>query len=807
MAGEGSERSSGEDTSAQGQCECPYPTGTVYAISQWGVSESAVAIPNKRTKVSKRTIALIVLLLGAAVQTGIGVGIWYFLSGKNQQDSSKVGVHYLGSLHIQNEDFISEYGQKGSQEFKKKASDINDEIKKAISSSDFQSYYNKSVVFTFGKGSLLAYFWMDFRTTEKEKQEISTELVRTSISKFFEAQGSTDYQVLANSTEVTRVSRKDLKTLAFAAECHQYVFVDSSHSIRLEGPDSNFKSCFWHLQGLAGQLLRLRLEWVKSDCRDRILVFDEATAARHNLLTSLYRCNWQEPAVEVVSSSNVMSIIWKEGRYSNDDTFTLSAQVLPKTECFANITLREEWGIQGYRSTPYFPSYYPPNAHCTWFFTIPSLDYGITLWFDGYELDTPPFTKLCRQGQWTVQNRNLCGRRVLQPYAERIFAVALTTKVTFSSKVTLTGPGIQFHYSLFNQSHPCPDGVLCLVSGLCVPECDGLKDCSNNADESNCVCPAQHQCTGESSSCLSLHKVCNLVNECETGTDEQHCDGAVPCTPFTYQCADGSCVKKANPQCDYENDCLDSSDEQNCDCGLQISKSRIVGGTNSTEGEWPWQVSLQAYSRHICGGILINERWVLSAAHCFPSSKAPPEQWTIKLGKFKLNTVGKNELSFKALRIIVHPYYDQETSDYDVALLELDQRVPVMPTSFPICLPATSHVFEAGLLCWVTGWGTTEEEGSLSDVLQKVDVRLVDQSTCDEAYTDISSRMLCAGYAEGEKDSCQGDSGGPLVCEETSGRWFLAGIVSFGYGCGRPDYYGVYTRVTRVVRWIHTIAW
>ncbi|XP_062919000.1 transmembrane protease serine 6 [Mobula hypostoma] len=786
-----------------------FPVSTICAEprGQLDLSANKGAIITKSTHANCRIIAIISVLVGALMVAGAAVAAWYFLTNQSKDNSEKVGLYYVGSLRVINQEFISEYGQNESPEFESKAADVNEQIKEALLSSDIGSYYNKSVVYTFGKGSLLTYFWVAFQVKTTKENEINSDLVKASINNLFESQESTDYQIQLESTKISNLSKYELETLISAAECHSYYFIGTTNSVRLSGPDSKYKSCFWHLQGPAGHLLKLRLEWVKDYCRDRILVYNEITVSQMNLLTSLYKCNWHEPAVEILSSSNVMSIVWKEGRYSSSQTFRFSAQALPMPECFANITLREEWGIQGNCSTPYFPSYYPPNAHCTWYFTVPSLDYGITLWFDGYELNTPLFRDPCSQGQWMVQNRKLCGQRLLQPYAERIFAVALTTKVTFSSEVTLTGPGIQFQYSLFNQSNPCPDGVFCTVSGLCVPECDGLKDCSNNADENNCVCPAQHLCTGGSSSCLSLHKVCNHVKDCDGGSDEESCNEAVPCSLFTYKCDDGSCVKKANPQCDYERDCEDGSDERNCECGLQMSKSRIVGGTNSTEGEWPWQASLQIYGQHVCGGMLINEHWVLSAAHCFPGSYAPPEFWTVYLGKFKLSTVGSNELSFKVQRIIVHPYYDGETSSNDVALLKLDQPVPLAPTICPICLPATTHVFEAGQLCWVTGWGATEEKGPVEDVLQKVDVKLVDQSVCNEAYSySITPQMICAGYPEGKKDSCQGDSGGPLVCAESSGRWFLAGIVSFGYGCARPEYYGVYSRVTRLITWIRSVT-
>ncbi|XP_067875628.1 transmembrane protease serine 6 isoform X2 [Heterodontus francisci] len=725
---------------------------------------------------------------------------------KPKIDKPKFSVHFVGSLRILNKDFNYNYADKASEEFDTETKEIGEMIKEAFSSSDIKSFYNKSKVFTFGKGSLVPYFWMDFRVTREKIKNVTTDLVKSTLNKHLQTAESTEYKIQPESTIITKISRKDLRTLAAAAECHSYSFISSDQSITLDGPKSNSKSCFWHLEGPDGLLIRLRVEWLLIGCGDWIAIYNKVTATDRTLLTSLYRCSWKEPVVEIFSSASVMSVIWKQGQYSYYDPFKLSAQTLPMLDCSANITLTEGWEVQGNASTPYFPSYYPPNTRCTWHFTVPSLDYGIALWFDGYELDTPTFTQPCSQGQWRIQNRKLCGRRLLQPYAQRIFVVSLSTTVTFTSEVTLTGPGIQFYYSLFNQSDPCPDEVLCSVSGLCVPECDGLKDCSNGVDENNCVCPAQFQCT-EGNTCVSLLNVCNQHKDCDTGSDEENCDGAVPCDLFTYMCDDGSCVKKANPQCDYVSDCQDGTDERNCDCGLQTSRNKIVGGTNSTEGEWPWQASLQISSQHVCGGILINENWVLSAAHCFTSSSTPPAIWTVILGKFKLDVVGNNELSFKVLKIISHPYYNAITYDYDVALLQLDQPVPIVPSSYPICLPTRTHVFETGKTCWVTGWGTTEEDGSVSNVLQKVDVKLVDQSTCNEAYSySITPRMLCAGYPEGEKDSCQGDSGGPLVCEESNGRWFLAGIVSHGLGCARKDYYGVYTRVTRLIDWIHTIA-
>ncbi|KAJ8363226.1 hypothetical protein SKAU_G00120570 [Synaphobranchus kaupii] len=92
---------------------------------------------------------------------------------------------------------------------------------------------------------------------------------------------------------------------------------------------------------------------------------------------------------------------------------------------------------------------------------------------------------------------------------------------------------------------------------------------------------------------------------------------------------------------------------------------------------------------------------------------------------------------------------------------------------------------------------------SSSNILQKVGVPLISEDVCNRSYGyKITPRMLCAGFHDGGKDACQGDSGGPLVCQEASGRWFLAGVVSWGIGCGRPNYYGVYTRITKLTGWI-----
>ncbi|KAM8795041.1 transmembrane protease serine 9 [Eudromia elegans] len=277
----------------------------------------------------------------------------------------------------------------------------------------------------------------------------------------------------------------------------------------------------------------------------------------------------------------------------------------------------------------------------------------------------------------------------------------------------------------------------------------------------------------------------------------------VPCTGLTFKCSSTVCIGKANPECDGVADCSNGSDERNCDCGLTtaLAFSKIVGGSSAARGEWPWQVSLWLrHKEHKCGAVLVADRWLLSAAHCF-DIYSDPKMWVAFLGTPFLNGIdGKVE---KIFRIYKHPFYNVYSLDYDVALLELSAPLAFSSTIRPICLPDNSHVFNEGARCFITGWGSTKEGGLMSKHLQKAAVNMIGDQACKKFYpVQISSRMVCAGFPQGTVDSCSGDAGGPLACKEPSGRWFLAGITSWGYGCARPYFPGVYTKVTAVQGWI-----
>lgn len=225
---------------------------------------------------------------------------------------------------------------------------------------------------------------------------------------------------------------------------------------------------------------------------------------------------------------------------------------------------------------------------------------------------------------------------------------------------------------------------------------------------------------------------------------------------------------------------------------------KIVGGQEAQPGEFPYMVSLQGSWGHFCGGSLIKENWVLTAAHCVRGGGISK----IVIGLHNQKDLNGTE-TFKPAKIIAHEGYDNYNMTNDFALIQLDGNSKFQPVALndnEIEIPKDGGVIESV----TAGWGyTSEGSWAISDTLQKVTVPLVHKDICNEAYPNmIHDSMICAGYSQGEKDSCQGDSGGPLVVKEEDGTHVLAGVVSWGEGCARPNKYGVYAKVSSALAWI-----
>ncbi|KAK0384039.1 hypothetical protein NLU13_8128 [Sarocladium strictum] len=226
------------------------------------------------------------------------------------------------------------------------------------------------------------------------------------------------------------------------------------------------------------------------------------------------------------------------------------------------------------------------------------------------------------------------------------------------------------------------------------------------------------------------------------------------------------------------------------------TKQLIVGGTSAATGEFPYIVSLQQNSRHFCGGVLLNANTVLTAAHCTEGSSA--SSVTIRAGT---NRWASGGVTSRVSSLRVHPNYVSSTTDNDIAIWKLSTSIAQSSLVAYATLPTQGSDPAANSAVTVAGWGyTSEDSGAVASSLLKVTVPVVSRATCRSEYgsSAITNNMVCAGLPQGGKDSCSGDSGGPLV--NASGT--LVGLVSWGNGCARAGYSGVYTRVGNYVQWI-----
>ncbi|MEE6477196.1 hypothetical protein FKM82_011404, partial [Ascaphus truei] len=260
----------------------------------------------------------------------------------------------------------------------------------------------------------------------------------------------------------------------------------------------------------------------------------------------------------------------------------------------------------------------------------------------------------------------------------------------------------------------------------------------------------------------------------------------------------------------YRNQITYATSVQHCNIGIIFLEcgtrplydtsqaSGTVGGGDVNVGEFPWQVSIQNRNSHFCGGSILNNWWILTAAHCFLNLNDFTDV-TIVVG---ITDLKQKEKKRKIQQVIAHAGFDKHMNN-DVALIQVKAAIRFNKQSAPVCLP-TQNDLDKWRDCWATGWGFTGGADAVEpNILQKVAMQLLSSEKCAE-MNKVSSNILCAGYEEGGNRLCQADNGGPLVCTYANTKtWYLVGVVSWGIGCGQNRQPGVYTIVSNYVHWIN----
>lgn len=231
---------------------------------------------------------------------------------------------------------------------------------------------------------------------------------------------------------------------------------------------------------------------------------------------------------------------------------------------------------------------------------------------------------------------------------------------------------------------------------------------------------------------------------------------------------------------------------------------RIVGGVAAAELEVPFIVSLRTeQGEHYCGGSLIDKKWILTAAHCIEA--LVPK--TVVMGTINLEPDKESQV-YKVDRVFVHPDFNRSMDmSSDFALIKLKSE-----SAEALAVLNTSDAQKMkGKKFLTAGWGAlNENSGSSPDILQKVTVPFVNLKTCNKQFQKhlqskknfVNETMICAGYAQGQRDACQGDSGGPLYFKNSLNQFILTGVVSWGFGCARKNLSGVYSNVASAIEWI-----
>nr|XP_033819686.1 suppressor of tumorigenicity 14 protein-like isoform X2 [Geotrypetes seraphini] len=801
-------------------------------------------------------VFVLVFILLASV---IGFLVWYFAFNQRAMSPSSTPalpdhteLVYSGYLTLSNLPYSAELENVESTAFWELSNDLHQLLNTTyLGIPELAAFFNHSAVTAFSEGSTVAYCWIRFLIPNANSSALSlfTESQITGSLRGItrSSAGSSGLEnIRITSISLSPADPRTVKEPTDKSCAFSYYADPSGKKIILSSPGfpSGYPTnarCQYLLRAERGSVISLAFTTfnIRDNCQDDFLtVFNSLSSDRGNIITE--QCGNRPPTnpLAVFSSGNVALIAFITSSISYPGFQVVFSQVPKLTGCDQTLT-----SDLGNFTSPYYPSFYPPNIDCKWTIQVPS-HLRIRVQFYMFRLKEPGMNHdTCNKDYVEIASVKYCGERSFLG----LISSGPTLEVKFHSDASFTDKGFLAEYSAYDPQNPCPGQFAC-SNGLCISvslTCDGWNDCGDLSDERNCVCSSdQFHC--DNGLCKPRLWLCDHSNDCGDNSDEKQCgcnseqwkcnnEVCIPrikkcdgqpdcadfsdeadcanvtvgvCTDFTYQCKNGACTSQVNPECDQKRDCEDGSDEESCNCGVRPYKhNRIVGGTDADVGEWPWQVSLHfGRQGHTCGASIISKHWLVSAAHCFQRTReanyADARNWNTYSGLH-----GQRDMQNVQVRgvksITTHPLYNHNTFDYDIALLELKEPLVFSNIIHPICLPARTHIFPSGMSCWVTGWGLLGENGQLARMLQKAEVKIINDTVCNSVTRgQVTPRMLCSGYLTGGVDACQGDSGGPLACSQNGGPWFLCGIVSWGEGCARKNNPGIYSRMTELREWV-----
>uniref|UniRef100_A0A667XAX5 Suppressor of tumorigenicity 14 protein homolog n=1 Tax=Myripristis murdjan TaxID=586833 RepID=A0A667XAX5_9TELE len=775
-----------------------------------------------------------VLIFATVVALMTGLLVWHFHFRKDV----RVKKMYSGSMRITNQVFEDAYEDPKSPEFKALAKQVTSQLKTIYSKTpQLAKYYVGSTVQAFSEGSVIAYYLSEFSVPVG--QEAAVDASMSSMDKLVDKAQRTLFppgSSLVFDDVVSSALDARLFTSSFSSESSH---TRSNHIGTIESPGFPDKpyppDAFvqWRLRADPGYVIKLDFDTfnLEENCRnDFVKIYDSLVAIESRVLDEI--CGYYSPSdpLTYLSSRNVMLVTLVTNEKKSFPGFRAHVSQIPRRSKEMTCS-RQLTGSKGNFTSPNYPNYYPPNIFCEWKIEVPS-GKVVKVTFNKFLLSEPGLCvcvvlRVCGEKpdgtvtQTSSTNQMIVAFRSDESYVDRGFTAVFEAvdnndpcpkqfqcKNTRCIKSALRCDGWNDCGDMSDEMNcKCKTSDIQCKNGLCKPrfwECDGVNDCGDGSDEKNCGGCKSGELTCHNAKCVSEKKRCDGRDDCGDGSDELDC-----ARDLTYRCKNNKCINKVNPECDGTSDCDDGSDEANCDCGRNLFKtSRIVGGQDAEEGEFPWQVSLQVKKYgHVCGASIISPRWLVTAAHCVQDDAtnrfSQPGTWEALLGLHIQKQIGRNVVRRNLRQVISHPHYNEYTFDNDIALMELDGPVSYTDYIRPICLPAAQHVFPPGNSVMITGWGATREGGFAATVLQKAQVRIINSTVCNELMGgQITSRMMCAGVLSGGVDACQGDSGGPLSSPSSGGRMFLAGVVSWGDGCARRNKPGIYTTVTKYRGWI-----